>query len=99
MSPGSLEGQLSGGGVTAVVPLGTGTKLSIVTILALLGFQTCETNVTMVLIVPVLYIVEEKSYPVDSWPKHLKFPCGRRLAQPHSWARNISVDRGQEARS
>jgi hypothetical protein len=51
MSPGSFDGQLNGVGAVAVVPLGTGTKLSIVMILALLGFQTCETNVAMLIAV------------------------------------------------
>jgi hypothetical protein len=51
MSPGSFDGQLNGVGEVAVVPRGTGTKLSIFMILALLGFQTCETNVAMIITV------------------------------------------------
>src|SRR5476649_2143241 len=49
MSPGSLDGQLNGVGAMAIEPRGTGIKLSTVSILDLLGLQTCETKVAMIL--------------------------------------------------
>src|SRR6185437_4910608 len=47
MSPGSFVGQFRGAGATAVVPLGTGTKESITTTRALLGFHAWFAGVAM----------------------------------------------------